>query len=168
MRLAHKASLALAFLTVGSLASARPAAAQHIYDASADFSTTSNPSPLDGGVFSYGSETTLGGSFLLDAQTFTFTGSVSGVVQGWTNATGFPATGKNISSTMFISNQNGSTITLAPNQLDFHPGPNGEFSVLRFKAPTTSTFSFLSNFNGADSHPTTTDVHVLLNNRPLA
>ena len=169
MHFTHKAGLALALLTAGSLALGKPAAAQHVYDASADFSTTSNPSPLDGGVFSYGREPMLGGAFTLDLYQKTITGNLSGQLQGWGGGdSGFPMVLKNTSSQAFVSSQYGSTITIAPSQLDILPGANGEYSVLRFTAPTTSTFSFTGDFNGADSHPTTTDVHVLENNVSIA
>ena len=168
MQLTHKFALVPALLTAGSLAFGRPAIAQHVYDASTDFSTTTNPSPLDGGVFSYGAEATLGGPFSLNTSTFTLTGNVSGVLQGWTGTGGFPIVGKNTSATTSIDDNAGTAVTLAPSQLDLHPNPNGEYSVLRFTAPTTSTFSFAGDFNGADSRPTTTDVHVLLNGIPIA
>ncbi len=168
MQLTHKAGLALASLGLLGLASGRASAAQHVYDASADFSPADNPSPLDGGVFSYGVETTLGSSFSLYTQTYTQTGNGGGSLQGWgTSNGGPPALAKNTSGTTF-NLTNGSTITIAPDQLELHPGPNGEYSVLRFTAPTTSNFSFSGDFNGADSHPTTTDVHVLLNNVSIA
>ena len=168
MHLKRKVGFVLALLTAGSLAFGQPAIAQHVYDASADFSTTTNPSTLDGGVWNYGEEATLGSTFSLDTQSQTLTGSVSGIVQGWYASAGFPTLGKNTSGITYINNNGGTTITLAPNQLDLHPASDGTYSVLRFTAPTTSTFSFLGNFNGADSRPTTTDVHILLSNVSIA
>ena len=148
-----------------SLISARPAAAQHLYDASADFSTTSDPNPLDGGVWSYGQEATLGGPFAL----YTTTASSSnGQLQGWTTNTGYPDLSDNQSGSVFSETLNGATITIQPNQLNLDPGPQGQYSVLRFIVPTTSLYSFSGNFNGADNHPTTTDVHVLLNGLSIA
>ena len=174
MQLTHKAtfgkaSLALVLLTAGSLTFACPAAAQHLYDASADFSTTSDPSPLDGGVWSYGVEATLGSTFSLYTSTGSGTGNGGGTVQGWVSAGGTPPVlGDNTSGTTYIDHTGGTTITVAPNQLYLHPGPNGQYSVLRFTAPVTSTFSFMGDFNAADSRPTTTDVHVLLDNVSIA
>ncbi len=170
MQLTPKAGLALALLTAGNLASVRPAAAQHVYDASADFSITTNPSPLDGGVWSYGAETTLGSAFSLDA---TPRGNVGDPEQGWAGTINtvygtFPLLVKNISGKTDIVTSGGNTQTVLPNQLELHPGPNGEYSVLRFTAPTTSTFSFSSDFNAINSAPTTTDVHVLLDNLSIA
>ncbi len=148
-----------------SLISARPAAAQHLYDASADFSTTSNPDPLDGGVWSYGQEAALGGPFALYSTTAS---SSNGQLQGWTTSTGSPDLADNTSGSVFSETLNGATITIQPNQLNLDPGPQGQYSVLRFTAPTTSTYSFSGDFNGADSRPTTTDVHVLLNGIAIA
>ena len=155
--------LGVTVLAAVSLISARPAAAQHLYDASADFSATSNPDPLDGGVWSYGQEATLGGPFAL----YTTTTGSAGSVPGWTN-NGLPQLSDNQSGSVFSDPRNGGTITIQPNQLDLHPGPSGEYSILRFTAPTTSMYSFSGSFNGADSHPTTTDVHVLLNGLSIA
>ena len=167
MHLNHKTSLALVLLT-GSLVS--PAAAQIVYDASADFSTAANPSSLDGGVFSYGAEQTLGGLFSLDTQSYTFTGNVSGAGQGWAAAgSGFPYLIKNTSTTTDFVNVNvGTIITVVPGQLDLHPGPNGEYSILRFTAPAAGAYSFSSSFSGVDTGPTTTDVHVLLDGAAIA
>lgn len=142
----HKASLTLALFTAGSLAAALPAAAQTVYDAAADFSTTANASPLDGGVFSYGTEVSLGGPFSLNTQVYTFTGNVSGAVQGWAGADGgFPYVTKNVGTGAFVNINGNTTINVAPGQIDLHPGPAGEYSVVRFTAPTTSIFSFFKH-----------------------
>ena len=168
MHLTRNCGFALAALLAGRLAS--PAAAQTVYDASADFSTTSNPSPANGSVFSYGMEQTLGGAFSLDTQAYTFTGNVSGADQGWQAAgVGYPYVVKNTSTTTSFVNVNGNTtITVVPGQIHLHPGPDGEYSILRFTAPATGAFSFSSSFSGVDSDPTTTDVHVLLNGVAVA
>ena len=54
-------------------------------------------------------------------------------------------------------------MTWQPRQLAFHPGPSGEFSVIRWTAPTTATVSIAGSFTGTDCCATTTDVHVLRN-----
>ncbi len=167
MPLNYKAGFAPALAFV-SLALAGPAMAQTVYDASADFSTSANPSPL-GNVFSYGAEPTLGGLFSLNTQPYTFTGNVSSAVQGWAGTdNGFPYITKNVSNTNFVNVNGNTTIVVVPGQLDLHPGPNGEYSILRFTAPATSTYSFSSMFSGVDSNPTTTDVHVLLDGVAIA
>jgi hypothetical protein len=49
-----------------------------------------------------------------------------------------------------------------------HPGPNGEYSLVRFTAPYASAFQLVTSFTGIDFvGPTTTDVHVLLNSAPI-
>ncbi len=55
------------------------------------------------------------------------------------------------------------TAVLAPHQLSFHPGPNGEFCLIRFTAPTSGKFQISGAFTGVDTHGTTTDAHILVN-----
>lgn len=50
--------------------------------------------------------------------------------------------------------------------LSFHPGPKGEYSVVRFTAPLSGEFTVESVFTGIDQN-TTTDVHVLQQGRAL-
>ena len=164
-----KTGLVLALSTIACGAFSLPAAAQHTYDASADFSTATNASPLDGGVWSYGTETTLGKAFSLNTQSYTFTGNVSGAVQGWAGTDGgFPYVTQNTGSTTFDNVNGNTTILVMPGQMDLHPGPNGEYGVVRFTAPTTAAYSFNGSFSGVNSNPTTTDVHVLLDGNSIA
>ena len=58
------------------------------------------------------------------------------------------------------------TVTWQPGQMVNHPGPNGEYSVLRWTAPKAGVVEFSASFSGADS--TTTDVHVLFNETTIA
>src|SRR5262249_17510884 len=58
-------------------------------------------------------------------------------------------------------------ITLQPGQLGFHPGPNGQYSVVRWTAPRAGALSLVASFSGLDITPTTTDVHVLHNGAAL-
>jgi hypothetical protein len=51
-------------------------------------------------------------------------------------------------------------LVLPSDTLDLHPGPNGEYTTVRFMALVASTYSISGLFSGLDS--TTTDVHVLL------
>jgi alpha-galactosidase len=48
-----------------------------------------------------------------------------------------------------------------PGSLAFHPGPKGEYSVVRWTAPTAGEVAIAATFRGIDAAPTTTDVHVL-------
>jgi hypothetical protein len=42
-----------------------------------------------------------------------------------------------------------------------HPGPQDQYSVIRFTAPNAGTFVLATSFTGIDVDQTTTDVHVL-------
>jgi hypothetical protein len=57
-------------------------------------------------------------------------------------------------------------ITWPPAQLAFHPGPSGEYSVVRWTAPTDGTVEISTRFTGL-AEKTTTDVHVLHNGQVL-
>lgn len=53
---------------------------------------------------------------------------------------------------------------MPPSLLLVHPGPQGQYSVVRWTAPTTGTYEIAGSFLGLDSQGnTTTDVHILLN-----
>jgi len=53
-----------------------------------------------------------------------------------------------------------------PKSLSFHPGPKGEYSVVRYAAPTGGKYKVAAIFSGIDQK-TTTDIHVLQSGRPL-
>jgi len=57
-------------------------------------------------------------------------------------------------------------ITWAPGQLAFHPGKNGEYSVVRWTAPAAGAAHFSATFTSI-AERATTDVHVLHNGRAL-
>jgi len=126
------------------------AKAGQIYDAAADFSIASNPN----GVWSYGSSLTLGGTLSLYAHH----DNVSGI-DLWRDQTD-PNVSHNGTNNAITIN----SATWQPGELAFHPGPNGQFSVIRFTAPTVGSYSLDAAFSGIDFiGPTTTDVHVLHN-----
>lgn len=121
-------------------------------DAAADFSLASNPN----GVWSYGWSSTLGGSFNLD----TVTAIVFSDVHQWRgnlSGDGNPSVFKNTSGLAIVSG----TVRLEAFQLAMHPGPAGEYSVLRYTATSSGLFNVGAAFIGQDA--TTTDVHVLKN-----
>jgi hypothetical protein len=143
---------AFAFLTnggVGTQAHAGP-----IYDAAADFSPTSNPN----GVWTYGFTSTLGGTLT----TYTTAATLSGV-SIWHGPSTDPAVFWNGTS----APQNLYTWILQPKQLAFHPGPGGEYSVIRFTTPAAGSFALSSAFEGIDYVGTTTQVYVLQNGTTL-
>jgi len=122
-------------------------------NAAADFSPSSNPN----GAWSYGWSSTLGSAFNLDVAR----ASVSGIDlwRGNLSSDGNPSVSHNSTANVISIG----TVTWQPRQLAFHPGPNGEFSVIRWTAPTTAIVSIAASFTGADCCATTTDVHVLRN-----
>jgi hypothetical protein len=56
--------------------------------------------------------------------------------------------------------------TWEPGGLAFHPGPKGEYSVVRWTVPETGNYEIKARFFGPDNRPTT-DVHVLHNGRAI-
>jgi hypothetical protein len=147
--------LAAAALT--SILFAAPATGS-TFDAAADFSPTQNPN----GAWSYGYTTTLGGLLHLytqhgpdnvdppNAQLLdTWNAGTSGVFRNpavFHNGTPNPVSF--------------SLVTYAPGELGFHPGQTGQYSVVRFTAPSTASFALDAIFSALDS-VATTDVHVL-------
>jgi hypothetical protein len=60
------------------------------------------------------------------------------------------------------------TVRVERGQLFLHPGPNGEYAVLRFTADQQSQYFLSALFVGIDFvGPTTTDVHVLVDGRSV-
>jgi hypothetical protein len=125
-----------------------------VYDAAADFSASSNPNA----PWQYGSEITLGGAFTLHAN--------AGVVVGldyWDTTNG----------SSMSHNATGSTITggswnMLAGELGMHPGITGQFSIVRFVAPSSGPYDLDARFYGRDFQgPTSTDVHVVVNGAPV-
>lgn len=56
---------------------------------------------------------------------------------------------------------------LGPGSLAFHPGPQGQYAVVRFTAPEAGDYAVSAAFSGIDRSPTTTDVYVLCRNKPV-
>ncbi|MCX6911413.1 MAG: glycoside hydrolase family 2, partial [Verrucomicrobia bacterium] len=54
--------------------------------------------------------------------------------------------------------------TWPPRQVALHPGPNGEYSVVRWTAPAADRIAIAATFAGL--HKATTDIHILHNGRP--
>jgi hypothetical protein len=121
-----------------------------VYDVAADFSTASNPN----GTWTYGWSASLGttlhpylnhdNAFGLDLWRDQTDPNVS------LNGTDFPI--------------NPGFAIWPAHRVAFHPGPIGEFSVVRWTAPHAAMIAVTSVFTGFDYNgPTSTDVHVLLN-----
>ncbi len=122
-----------------------------LYDPAADFSALNNPN----GVWSYGYSLTLGGPLIPYSDAL----NVSGVDIWRTNISlGDPLIMHNpTTNTVTIF----STVTLGPGQLGLHPGPNDQFSVLRFAAPLSGLYQVSAMFYGQDTQGTSTDVHII-------
>jgi alpha-galactosidase len=59
-----------------------------------------------------------------------------------------------------------SNIRWDPGRLSFHPGPKGEYCVVRWTAPESDNYALQAAFLAIDQQ-TTTDVHVLCRGRPV-
>jgi hypothetical protein len=136
--------------------SAGPASTQVQYDAVKDFSITANPN----GVWTYGWTSSLGSP--LTPYTVTDTSSVPGT-SFWQARNGdAPELAHNDTGVLICAST--STWCIPPNDLLLHPGPNGEYSVVRWTAPSSGTIMITGVFEGLDRvGPTSTDVHVLHN-----
>jgi hypothetical protein len=142
-------------LVLGACVWATPARADTVYSAAADFSPTNNPT----GVWSYGWSATLGSALNL----YPTPGSTSGI-DYWIDP---PITMLGVPSVTHNSTANVvtlGTVTWQPGQMVFHPGHDGQYSVVRWTAPVEGDITLHAYFPGADFvGPTTTDVHVLYN-----
>lgn len=136
--------------------------AQSVYSAFDDFSGTLNPTP--GGVWRYGYTTILGGPIHLYTST-SLHGHYDPLLTTWTDGVRMDPN--------VIKNETGQDITLplgggflipATEYLYFHPGPVGEYSVVRWTAPSAGLYEMATTFRAPiNSCPTTADVHVLHN-----
>jgi hypothetical protein len=149
-RAAALAGLLVTILSAGAQA--------QTYDSVKDFSITSNAN----GVWSYGWTPTLGGTFNL--YTVTDTTSVPGMSAWLESGTYYidpPYVAHNdTSGTICIL----PTVCIPPTYLHLHPGASGQYTIVRWTAPSAGTYDIRGRFVGLDyAGPTTTDVHVLLN-----
>jgi hypothetical protein len=157
MTTSKKSTLISTFATLlGLVMLARPSAAQS-YNAAGDFSSSSNPN----GAWNYGSLSLLSG-FTLDSSNVTTFFSTS--LSGWlgnldARPDGIP---------YVLHNGTANPITLAnstyqPGQLALQAGLNGQYSVVRWTAPFSGSFSIAATFSGLSSVGDSSDVHILLN-----
>jgi hypothetical protein len=126
-----------------------------------NFSSTSNPS----GNWSYGLTPSLGGPFGLYAG-IGFTIPLSPLPTWSTPAGGVLFLGANTSGSTYTN----SFATVPAGFLILHPSGAGEYSVLRWTAPASGTYTATGFFQGVGfiGSGTTTDVHVLRNGVPIA
>lgn len=127
------------------------------YDCVKDFSIASNPT----GVWSYGWTPTLGGAFTL--YTVTDTTSVPGM-SAWLDSGTYPSDPPYVDHNDTTGTICFETFCVPPRYLHLHPGANGQYTVVRWTAPSAGTYEIRGSFVGLDgAGPTTTDVHVLVN-----
>jgi hypothetical protein len=128
------------------------------FSAAGDFSAESNPN----GVWSYGWCDKYGGEFRL--YTDKVTNHPLTELRGWRSKGGPGAVFNTSKQVLYPDNK---SVAIQPGQLSFHPGPNGEYSMIRWIAPQSGRFEIAGAFTGLSGYngwpPTTTDVHVLYN-----
>ena len=140
-----------------------PSANAILFDAAADFSI-SNGNP--NGVWQYGYATTLAGELIPYTMTTPAAYPPYGptTFEAWLAGLhpfgGEPLVMKNVSSSAELFGD----ISLEAGQLSFHPGPNQEYSVIRWRAPNPGRYGIDVSFEGRSTQGTTTDVHVLARN----
>jgi hypothetical protein len=131
------------------------------YSVSSDYTTASNPN----GVWTYGWTATLGGS--LNLYSVITTATDGGSTSAWLDpnndggASDVPSVGNNSSGQSFVDG----SYTLPSGWAYFAPGlGNGDFSDIRFTAPTGGIYNIDLLFQGgqtADPYETDSDVYVL-------
>jgi PEP-CTERM motif len=125
------------------------------FSAAGDFSASSNPN----GAWSYGSSTSLASAFIPSSIP---TNNYAGLsLDGWlgtSDGSGTPyilhnATAHNVTNQVTV---------YQPGQLAQHPGAQDQYSVVRWTAPFSGTFSINATFSGLSLAGDTADVHILL------
>jgi YD repeat-containing protein len=131
-----------------------PADSVRNYDAVTDFSPLQNSD----GAWSYGYRPS-GGSFTPYAS---YNNMFGAGLDTWSQSAA-------ACCPMVTRNNTGSTSSYAGNvvqttdELNLHPGPNGERGVVRWTAPTAGTYNFQGRFQGISVNGTTSDVSVTHN-----
>ena len=120
---------------------------QSLYDATADFSLSQNPN----GPWTAGWTSTLGSAF----NPFTTGAAASNGFQVW-NSPAIDTTGLS-----FAKNLGAVQYGIPTGSLTLHPGPQNQYAVLRFTAPSTGTYDLSAQFFTGDSGDT--DANILLN-----
>jgi hypothetical protein len=157
MKTKTRYTMSLAFVTLLALHTGGSAA--QTYNAATDFSLSTNPN----GEWSYGWTPTLGGTFTLNAFQATSGIDFSGIDMWQARLDTPPGYNPSVFHNGGATSQLLGLAVVAPGQLGLHPGPNGEFSVLRWTSPDDGSLSLTALFSGLDAHPTSTDAHVLRN-----
>lgn len=155
-----RTSRLLAPILMVSAALAAPAHAQH-FNAVNDFGPT-NPS----GAWSYGAESTLGGTF---HQSTVYQASCGGtlVAACWRDGRADAATnGENAIVKNLTNSTDTGAVQLPPDELGLNIPRDTAFTVLRFTAPNTGTFNFAGKFQNVFVYGFEAPVFVLKNSDP--
>jgi hypothetical protein len=130
-----------------------------VYNPATDFSPTSNPN----GVWSYGYAQALSGPMIPYSDNLSRSG-----LDIWGNdiALGVP---------LCLHNPTANTIHLDPfvtptiggDVVALHPGPNNEYSIVRFTTPADGVYHVTGAFFGQDTNGASTDVHILKSGDPV-
>jgi hypothetical protein len=154
----------IAFAVLASRAMAPALAGVPIFcwDAASEFNDSNNPDAANpSGVWSYGWKEALTGKFYLALTPYEDPPDRF----GWSTGSGYPLINHSIRAVaILMSGPN--RVTVPSHALSLHPGPNGEYAVLRFTAPADGTYKASGQFYALDDNATgtTTDVWVLPNN----
>ncbi len=150
--------LILSLLSLTTVSAAVPITC---WDAASEFNDSNNADTANpSGVWSYGWKEMLTGKFYLALTHFDDPPNRF----GWCSGSGYPI----LSHVTFLipTRMHGpNSVTLAGHALNMHPGPNGEYAVLRFTAPATGMYRVSGQFYAEDDNSTgtTTDVWILPN-----
>jgi len=130
--------------------------AAQIWNAADQFSPANNPSA----AWQYGYQTNLGGVFIA----YNAPSSLGTPLNYWTSSD--IGINPNVSHNPTSNAQAVADFVLQPNHTAFHPGPNGQFSIYRWTAPSTGGFAIHADFVGLGLR-SATDLHVLVNGTPV-
>ena len=129
------------------------------FDIVSDFSATA-AAPGGTGVFRYGYTTSLGSPFAPYAATIAQ--AAPGMDKFYDGVNDVPAVHRNTTAgaVSYVG-----TVTQPADMLNLHPGPAGQYCVVRFIVPASGTYRLSGAFKGLDFgyEQTSTDVGVLVN-----
>ncbi len=135
------------------------------WELASEFNDVTNPI----GVWTYCSKTTLS-STTCPTMLNPFVSTWGSDVLGWTATGGFPVVVHNTHPYAITGPPAYPyMVTVPPHALAMHPGPNGQYAVVRFTAPFTGYYKISGQFYALDDNlsGTITDVHILKNNNAI-
>ena len=136
------------------------------WDAASEYNDSALPDKANpSGVWSYGWKKKFTGKFFFALTAFTDPPNLS----GWCSASGLPVISHSLRTIpLLMSGPN--QILVPPRALQLHPGPEGEYAVLRFTAPVDGAYRVSGQFSALDDNGsgTTTDVWVVPNDDKTA